>query len=307
MPAAPGRVQRATGAARHLLRARAPSPPTPPPTSEQREQHMRQVARKGLITVAAAGGVLAMSAGAAHADSDATGSGKHSPGVLSGNAVQVPVSVPVNLCGNTINAVGVLNPALGNSCVNGGGHGGDGGAAPHEPGQEHADSGQQQSGHQGGGADADGTAVGSPGVGSGNNVQVPVEVPVNACGNNVSVVGLGNSVTGNTCANDAVPEDHEQPQEPQRPDRPQEPAGPEEPGAEVPAEEDGPDGAPDAGTDRPGEDADPAAEPAAAAAASGGALAETGAGPELISVLPLGAGLLLGGIVLYRRRPVRRG
>lgn len=29
--------------------------------------------------------------------------------------------MPVNVCGNTINVVGLLNPAFGNTCVNGGG------------------------------------------------------------------------------------------------------------------------------------------------------------------------------------------
>lgn len=40
-----------------------------------------------------------------------------SPGVLSGNLVQVPVHVPVNVCGNSVNVIGLLNPAFGNSCV----------------------------------------------------------------------------------------------------------------------------------------------------------------------------------------------
>ncbi len=42
----------------------------------------------------------------------------HSPGVASGNVVQVPVHVPVNVCGNTVNVIGLLNPTFGNSCVN---------------------------------------------------------------------------------------------------------------------------------------------------------------------------------------------
>jgi hypothetical protein len=39
--------------------------------------------------------------------------------VLSGNLVQVPISIPVNVCGNTVNLVGVLNPTFGNTCING--------------------------------------------------------------------------------------------------------------------------------------------------------------------------------------------
>ncbi|KMS78485.1 hypothetical protein ACH49_16000, partial [Streptomyces leeuwenhoekii] len=63
---------------------------------------MRQVTRKGLMTMAAATGVLAAAGGAAHADSGAHGSASGSPGVLSGNTVQAPVHVPVNVCGNTV-------------------------------------------------------------------------------------------------------------------------------------------------------------------------------------------------------------
>ncbi|MFE0102994.1 chaplin [Streptomyces sp. NPDC059009] len=39
------------------------------------------------------------------------------------------------------------------------------------------------------GADANGKAVKSPGVGSGNLVQAPVHVPVNAVGNTATVIG----------------------------------------------------------------------------------------------------------------------
>nr|WP_156702349.1 chaplin [Streptomyces sp. Z38] len=67
-----------------------------------------------------AGGLLAAGAGMAsategsHADGKAVGS----PGVVSGNLVQVPVDVPVNVSGNSINVIGVLNPAFGNVAVN---------------------------------------------------------------------------------------------------------------------------------------------------------------------------------------------
>lgn len=48
---------------------------------------------------------------------------------------------------------------------------------------------------------AQGAAVHSPGVVSGNVVQAPVHVPVNACGNTISVVGLLNPTFGNACVN----------------------------------------------------------------------------------------------------------
>jgi len=52
------------------------------------------------------------------ADSDAGGQAVGSPGVLSGNVVQAPLHVPVNVCGNTVNVIALLNPSFGNTCVN---------------------------------------------------------------------------------------------------------------------------------------------------------------------------------------------
>lgn len=68
--------------------------------------------------MAAAGSVLLGGAAAAAADSGAQGAAVGSPGVLSGNVIQVPVDIPVNVCGNTVDVIGLLNPAFGNACVN---------------------------------------------------------------------------------------------------------------------------------------------------------------------------------------------
>jgi hypothetical protein len=73
--------------------------------------------KSAVLSVTALGTVLA-GAGAAAANSSAAGEAAHSPGVLSGNQVQVPVHVPVNLCGNSVNVIGALNPVFGNTCVN---------------------------------------------------------------------------------------------------------------------------------------------------------------------------------------------
>ncbi|KKD03249.1 MULTISPECIES: chaplin [unclassified Streptomyces] len=73
---------------------------------------------KGLVLTSAAVAAVAGGAGIAAADSGANGVAAHSPGVLSGNVVQVPVHIPVNVCGNTVNVIGLLNPAFGNTCVN---------------------------------------------------------------------------------------------------------------------------------------------------------------------------------------------
>lgn len=79
---------------------------------------MRQVLNKSIIVMAAASGLLAAVGGTAHADASAEGAAVGSPGVGSGNAVQAPVHIPVNVCGNTVNVIALLNPAFGNKCVN---------------------------------------------------------------------------------------------------------------------------------------------------------------------------------------------
>ena len=73
---------------------------------------------KGLALTTVAAAAVAGTAGIAAADSGASGAASHSPGILSGNVVQVPIHVPVNVCGNTVDIVGLLNPAFGNTCVN---------------------------------------------------------------------------------------------------------------------------------------------------------------------------------------------
>ncbi|WNI28420.1 chaplin [Streptomyces sp. ITFR-6] len=71
------------------------------------------------IAAVAAGTLIAMGAAApAFADSGAEGAAVGSPGVLSGNTIQVPIHVPLNLCGNTVDIIGLLNPSFGNTCVN---------------------------------------------------------------------------------------------------------------------------------------------------------------------------------------------
>ncbi|MFE7645638.1 chaplin [Streptomyces phaeoluteigriseus] len=66
-----------------------------------------------------AGLVLALGgATPAFADAGANGAAVGSPGVLSGNVIQVPIHIPINVCGNTVNVIGLLNPAAGNVCIN---------------------------------------------------------------------------------------------------------------------------------------------------------------------------------------------
>ncbi|EFF91095.1 small membrane protein [Streptomyces sp. e14] len=78
---------------------------------------MSRIAKAATIALGT-GAVVLGGAGLAAANSGAEGAAAHSPGVASGNVVQVPVHVPVNVCGNTVNVVGALNPAIGNVCTN---------------------------------------------------------------------------------------------------------------------------------------------------------------------------------------------
>lgn len=74
--------------------------------------------KKVVAAAAFTSGLVAAGAGVAVAGSGAHGAAVRSAGVLSGNAVQGPVHVPVNACGNTVRVVGLFNPAAGNTCIN---------------------------------------------------------------------------------------------------------------------------------------------------------------------------------------------
>ncbi|MBC2863689.1 chaplin [Streptomyces mexicanus] len=82
---------------------------------------------KATAVALSTGAVVLAGAGLAAADAGAAGKAVGSPGLVSGNAIQVPLNVPIQVCGNTINLVGLLNPAFGNTCAvvshHGGGYG----------------------------------------------------------------------------------------------------------------------------------------------------------------------------------------
>ncbi|MEV0036360.1 chaplin [Streptomyces sp. NPDC050804] len=78
---------------------------------------MSRIAKAVVLSTAAAAAVAGTS-GVAFADADAQAAAVGSPGVLSGNVIQIPLHVPVNVCGNTIDIIGLLNPSFGNVCVN---------------------------------------------------------------------------------------------------------------------------------------------------------------------------------------------
>jgi LPXTG-motif cell wall-anchored protein len=237
---------------------------------------MRRVTRNGVFAVAASGALaVTMPAYAAFASDGAAadGSAAGSPGLISGNTVQLPVDVPVNVCGNTVNVVGLLNPAAGNECANTGGNDSAGKGTGASDG-DGTDDGDATSGTSGG-AVAEGGAKDSPGVLSGNGVQLPVHLPVNVSGNSVNVVGIGNPAVGNESTNTSG--DHPEPERPsEEPEPEREPSKPEE------------------------ERSRPEASPQTTSPHTSASLAHTGA-EQTLSVVAGGAALVLGGAVLYRR------
>jgi hypothetical protein len=82
-----------------------------------KDRHMRTM-KQALVLSAVAAGLALTGAGVASADAGAAGVAANSPGFLSGNLIQVPVHVPINICGDSVNVIALLNPAFGNTCVN---------------------------------------------------------------------------------------------------------------------------------------------------------------------------------------------
>lgn len=169
---------------------------------------MKRVTRNSVIALAAASGAMAMTvpvsaAFAADGGAVAEGATAGSPGVLSGNTVQVPVHAPVNVCGNTVSVVGLLNPAVGNTCVNT--SAGKNRASSADKAAEQGKTGETAK-HEADGAVAQAGGGNSPGVLSGNTIQLPVHAPVNISGNSVNVVGAGNSTEDNSSTNGSLEE-----------------------------------------------------------------------------------------------------
>ena len=73
--------------------------------------------KKVATAAAVTSGLVLAGAGMAVADSGAQGAAVGSPGVISGNTIQVPVHLPVNVCGNTVDIIALLNPSFGTTCV----------------------------------------------------------------------------------------------------------------------------------------------------------------------------------------------
>lgn len=83
------------------------------------DENVKNIKKAAAVTMIA-GGLIAAGAGvsSAHGGASAEGEALNSPGVASGNQLQVPVHVPVNLVGNSVTVIGLLNGAFGNTGLN---------------------------------------------------------------------------------------------------------------------------------------------------------------------------------------------
>ncbi|GAB3443877.1 hypothetical protein GCM10027570_12490 [Streptomonospora sediminis] len=220
---------------------------------------------------------------AALADDDTQTSGNGS--ILGGNQIIGDVDIPVNVCGNGIAVLGTAGAACEGSGASTGASGTSGGS--------------------GGGAsvsesEGDTTTSGNGSVLGGNQVGVDGDVPVNACGNAVGV--LGNA--GADCEGGHKPP-HDEP-EPDKPtdeptDKPTEPEDheSESPSPSEPEESESPSEAPSS----PADEAPPADAGAAPPAHPEGELPRTGTG--LLPMVAAAAGSVavgLGVLAVVRRR-----
>src|SRR2546423_784004 len=188
-----------TGAAPPLSAGSPPPPPPPGPRAKSPPARPPAAAGGGLLTnntvevpihapLNACGVVLPIigSGNSATGDSclngpamsggtsTSAGSAQSGGGLLSGNVVQAPVSIPVNVCGDTVTAVGSGNSAQNIMCAN------DSSA---------------------GSATANAPTPHAPGIGDANCVQGPGNRPGNPCGITPTVAGVRDKAGRKTCDN----------------------------------------------------------------------------------------------------------
>jgi len=128
----------------------------------------KRILRNASVVGAMAAGAVLMAGGVAHAGADVVSTGNQ--GVGNGNQVVAPIQVPINVCGN---AVGALVGVAGAGC-----HGGS------DANLESADFGKTESGL------GDMVSAGNNGILNGTQLQAPIQVPIDVCGNAVAVLGV---------------------------------------------------------------------------------------------------------------------
>ncbi|MGA8116588.1 MAG: chaplin family protein [Actinocatenispora sp.] len=168
-------------------------------------QEPTNVCGNGVGALAGAGSGSCVDSGAAAVDAESGGVNQVSAGNVglgNGNQVYAPVQAPLNVCGN---GVGALFGAGVGSCVDsgaaailGGGERGDGGYGSDrsmgsgegaEAASTHRGTEAASRPTEGGGVNQ--TSLGNVGLGNGNQVYAPVQIPVNVCGNGIGILGAG--------------------------------------------------------------------------------------------------------------------
>ncbi|MEY9933452.1 hypothetical protein ABH926_008107 [Catenulispora sp. GP43] len=191
---------------------------------------MHAFARKGLLLSAATGTLVMGYAGIAAAQDSATthGAAADSPGAVSGNVAQVPADVPIQVCGDAGAAAAGMVGSRDNDCLTDDATAKADGVAADSPGAVSGNVGSvaanvpvQACGLSGGALAADvqahdndcvdegthalakGAAADSPGLVSGNVLQLSADAPVQACGDAVSLLGFDTAAKDNHCVNGA--------------------------------------------------------------------------------------------------------
>ncbi|MCP9946231.1 chaplin [Streptomyces somaliensis] len=143
----------------------------------------------------ATSGALALAAGTARADTDAFAAAFDSVGTVTGDEMQLPMDSPVSVCGDTVNAEGLLDPEAGSTCEDReetrASHG-DGSGTSRDSDDESDRESDREGGHDGG-ATALAGVIGSPGGLSDDGVRLPVDLPVKVSGDAVSIVAFDES------------------------------------------------------------------------------------------------------------------
>ncbi|WP_354671275.1 chaplin family protein [Streptomyces sp. S.PB5] len=182
----------------------------PPSFPSRKTTRVRQTLSRGMVMAAAATSVLVCGSDASAA-AQVQGITLDLPDVLSGNTVQAPTNLPVDVCGNTITALARQNPGPHIDCADPT----DEPDAPHPAGNEHPGSNDSSTSRPRG---DNGNTPDSPDVASHNSVRAPVDLPIDICGNAITALARQNPGPHTDCAD---PTDE--------PDAPH-PAGNEHPG-----------------------------------------------------------------------------
>ncbi|MFE2379283.1 chaplin [Streptomyces sp. NPDC059398] len=75
-------------------------------------------AKKAALVLATAGLAAGGAPGPRVAHAGARGGAGGAPGGRAGHQVGGIINIGVNVCGNTVDVIGLLNPAFGNTCIN---------------------------------------------------------------------------------------------------------------------------------------------------------------------------------------------